>query len=223
MAVPRRDASRACTRAGMTCAAPRREDTRPARLCAAMFAIGRRHLHLVLHQPSLGRRCASLDGCLAVGAAALRRMRRAVRVPCALRSVASSRARRGVECGARWAVLFWRARHVGVVRAPGPPPGPARVGGSHGLLGGAAAQCHPRLTVHSVQRVVKRVLKQKQAFDNSTPGAGARHASARRRARRGRRRLLQPAASRARPDGPTPRRAAPASVAARTLPVLAGV
>ena len=99
--MPRRDASRACTRAGMTCAAPRREDTRPARLCAAMFAIGRRHLHLVLHQPSLGRRCASLDGCLAVGAAALRRMRRAVRVPCALRSVASSRARRGVEGASR--------------------------------------------------------------------------------------------------------------------------
>ena len=134
--------------------------------------------------------------------------------------------RRGVWCALGRSLLARASRrvrrppHAGDHAGRGPGRRVARAPGR------AAAQCHPRLTVHSVQRFVKRVLKQKQAFDNSTPGAGARHASARPsppRGAGGARRLLQPAASRARPDGPTPRRAAPASVAARTLPVLAGV
>ena len=179
-----------------------REDTRLARLCAAMFANGRRHLHLWLGATllggiatkaklSAGAVCLSFCPVVRVGVVTWSVVRAGPLWRSARARVSRAPARRAprLECGQGRRRLAARR-----------PPGSGATGTGPPLRGWAhstGTRCHPRLTVHSVNVY----LKQKQAFHNSSYGAGPR----RRRPTGRRRRAAGPGAPGAVPACPWPR------------------
>ena len=152
-----------------------REDTRLARLCAAMFANGRRHLHLWLGATLLGGIATKAK--LSAGAVCLS-FCPVVRVGVVTWSV--------VRAGPLWRGARARVSRAPARRAPRlecgqgrrrlaarRPPGSGATGTGPPLRGWAhstGTRCHPRLTVHSVNVY----LKQKQAFHNSSLGGDGR-------------------------------------------------